>query len=332
MSLFVNLFLSAFLMNSSGMQTDSIKRNPTAVINYELQLNQVAKEIGGIKGVKVIYYPKVNMQQGARIKVDFGIHFAPGEISLNNEMKEILTKFSEIMNKKPVVEITLTGHTDNISTLELNQYLSFNRAQAVADFLMKQKMNKLQFKEIAGRNFSEPVATNRTAAGRYANRRVEAYLSATTIEKKPVGSSTVSYENVKSKPVPLDLKKVLEKVIKKPAKSNEVEIEVDGLLVDDTKTKAGKDFYDLFYNDWEAPVDAKNYTITVSEKPFRLTSTLIVISINDDIVYQSILQPRQDLVEAQAEEGIATTQDYLANYEEITKQLNGDDMAGTGIY
>ena len=332
MGLVISLFLSAFLMNSSAIQTDSITKNPTAVINYEEQLNPVAKEVGEIKGVKVMYFPKAEIQPGAKIKVDLGIHFAPGEILLNNETKDILTRFSEIMNKKPEIEITITGHTDNISNLELNKYLSMNRAQAVADFLITQNIDRLKFKEIAGRYFSEPVATNSTAAGRYANRRVDIYLSVTTMEKKPVVFPTVSHENRKSKPVPLDLKKVLEKVIKLPAKSNDVEIEIDGLLVDDTKTKAGKDFYDLFYNEWEAPVDAKNYTITVSEKPFRLTSTLIVISINEDIVYQAILQPRQDLVEAQAEEGIATTHDYLANYEEITKQLNGDDMAGTGIY
>lgn len=139
-------------------------------------------------------------------------------------------------------------------------------------------------------------------------------------------------DSLKTKPVPESLKKLFEQVIKQPSKPNDDEIEIDGLLVDDTKTKTGKDFYDLFYNNWEAPKDAKNYTITVSEKPFRLTSTLIVVSINDNPVYQSILQPRQDIVEGLSEDAILTTQSYLANYEEIMKQLNGDDMTGSGIY
>lgn len=134
------------------------------------------------------------------------------------------------------------------------------------------------------------------------------------------------------KPVPESLRKLLEQVIKQPVKSKENEIEIDGLLVDDTKTKSGKDFYDLYYSNWEAPKDAKNYTITVSERPFRLTSTLIVVSINDNPVYQAILQPRQDIIEGLADESIATTQSYLLNYEEIMKQLNGDDMTGSGIY
>ena len=111
-----------------------------------------------------------------------------------------------------------------------------------------------------------------------------------------------------------------------------VEIEIDGLLVDDTKTKAGKDFYDLFYNNWEAPTAAKNYTITVSEKPFRLNNTMIAISINENLIYQAILQPRQDAIEAQTSEAIYMAQDYLTNYEEIMKQINGDDLSGSGIY
>ena len=141
-------------------------------------------------------------------------------------------------------------------------------------------------------------------------------------------------DTIKTKPVPESLKKLFDEVVNQTKESNDldVEIEIDGLLVDETKTKTGKDFYDLFYNSWVAPKGAKNYTITISEKPFRLISTLIVVSINDTPVYQSILQPRQDIVEKLSENAIATTQNYLANYEEIMKQLNGDDMVGTGIF
>ena len=134
-----------------------------------------------------------------------------------------------------------------------------------------------------------------------------------------------------TKPVPASLKKMVEQVVKQ-SQSNDYEIEIDGLVVDDTKTRNGKDFYDLFYRSWEAPPGAKNYTITIAEKPFRLSSTLIIVSINDNTVYQSVLQPRQEIVEFLTREAIAMTQDYLANYEEIMQLLNGDDMTGSGIY
>lgn len=259
------------------------------------------------------------------------IRYFTGEYTLNNVEKEKLSELSEILTKNPTTEIRIEGHTDNVSALELNQYLSINRAQVVADFLMTKNVKASQVKGIIGKNFSEPVADNSTETGRVANRRTEIYI---LVEKgfKTETDKIASVDSLKSNPIPASLKKELEQLIHQPIKATDVEIEIDGLLVDDTKTKAGKDFYDMFYDGWEAPKDARNYSITVSEKPFRLTSTLIVISINDDIVYQAILQPRQDLIEVQTDEAISTTQNYLANYEEITKQLNGDDMAGTGIY
>ena len=46
----------------------------------------------------------------------------------------------------------------------------------------------------------------------------------------------------------------------------------------------------------------------------------------------SFLQPRADIIEQLAEQAIAQTQMYLANYEELKRQLEGDDQAGTGIF
>ncbi|WP_430973516.1 CsgE family curli-type amyloid fiber assembly protein [Sunxiuqinia rutila] len=141
-------------------------------------------------------------------------------------------------------------------------------------------------------------------------------------------------DSTTSQPAPKVLQELLEKITQKATEEteNEIEIEIDGLLVDNTKTKIGRDFYDLFYANWEPPVDAKNYTITILEKPFRLTSTLIVVSINDNVVYQAILQPRQEIVEQLSEQAATLTFNYLKNYEEIMRQLNGEDQAGTGIF
>lgn len=139
-------------------------------------------------------------------------------------------------------------------------------------------------------------------------------------------------DSINTKPLPGSLKKIFEQIIKQSEISKDDEIEIDGLLVDDTKTKVGKDFYDLFYSSWEAPSGAKNYTITICEKPFRLSSTLIEVSINDTPVYQSVLQPRQEIVQELALNAVVTTQGYLVNYEEIMRQLNGADLTGSGIF
>ncbi|GAB2631185.1 CsgE family curli-type amyloid fiber assembly protein [Belliella aquatica] len=109
-------------------------------------------------------------------------------------------------------------------------------------------------------------------------------------------------------------------------------LEIDGLIIDQTKTKSGREFYEYFFNSWDAPKEAKDFTIFIEEKPFRLNTTLVEISINETLIFQSLLQPRGDFIENLALESIGTTQMYLANYEELLKQLGGGDMVGTGIF
>ena len=136
------------------------------------------------------------------------------------------------------------------------------------------------------------------------------------------------------KEAPVELQNLLKRIIKEETERMAVDadLKIDGLLVDDTKTKSGKDFYDLFYQQWEAPAGAKNYTIFIIEKPFRLTTTMVEIMINETMVYQSFLQPRYDYIETLTAQAVSQTVLYLRNYEEIVRELDGNDRSGTGIY
>ena len=135
------------------------------------------------------------------------------------------------------------------------------------------------------------------------------------------------------KEAPESLKKLIEGITAQTKEApNDADIEIDGLLFDQTKTKSGKDFYDYFYSAWVAPDNARNYSIFVDEKPYRLTTTLIEIKINETTVFQSFLQPRNDIMEQLAQQAVAQTQMYLANYEELMRQLEGEDQSGSGIF
>ena len=54
-------------------------------------------------------------------------------------------------------------------------------------------------------------------------------------------------DSIKGTNVPEKLTRLVEQVKKSANRSDDVEMELDGLLVDNTKTKGGKDFYDLFF-------------------------------------------------------------------------------------
>lgn len=140
-------------------------------------------------------------------------------------------------------------------------------------------------------------------------------------------------DTIHLKEAPESLQKLLEEVTASINQtSKNTDIEIDGMLFDETKTKSGRDFFDFFFSQWEAPPEAKNFSIFITENPFRLTTTQIEIKINEITVFQSFLQPRADIVEQLAEYAVAQTQLYLANYEELMRQLEGEDRAGSGIF
>ncbi len=112
----------------------------------------------------------------------------------------------------------------------------------------------------------------------------------------------------------------------------DADLGIDGLVVDETKTKTGRDFYELFYRDWEPPPEAKGYSILIIERPYRLTTTEIEVKINETQVFQSALQPRGDIVEMLCEYALQRTYHYLKDYERIKKELDGEERSGSGIY
>lgn len=72
--------------------------------------------------------------------------------------------------------ISLTGHTDNIGTDEVNQKLGQERADAIKKILAGKGVKADQV-QTASKGKSQPVTTNDTEAGRSENRRVEVRLN-----------------------------------------------------------------------------------------------------------------------------------------------------------
>jgi OOP family OmpA-OmpF porin len=68
--------------------------------------------------------------------------------------------------------LKLAGHTDNIGSAAANLKLSKDRAEAVKAYLVDKGINA-SFIEATGYGAGQPIATNKTAAGRQTNRRVE---------------------------------------------------------------------------------------------------------------------------------------------------------------
>ena len=110
-------------------------------------------------------------------------------------------------------------------------------------------------------------------------------------------------------------------------------IEIDRLIVDETLSKAGYDFLELFQTKWTWPLTLKEpFLMIVSERPFRGISTQLVISLNDLVVFESFLQTRYDVLESLADAAVEQALAYLLNYESIMAQIDSEELIEGEIY
>ena len=83
-----------------------------------------------------------------------------------------LARVAEFLRENPDRNVLIEGHTDSTAPDAYNLALSQRRANAVEDFLITQGVDPARISAI-GYGEQLPIATNETAAGRQANRRVE---------------------------------------------------------------------------------------------------------------------------------------------------------------
>lgn len=88
-------------------------------------------------------------------------------------------------------------------------------------------------------------------------------------------------------------------------------LELDGMVIDDSRTRVGHDFYDLFYQYWQAPENASNYTIRISERPTPTLGSIVTVKVNDETIFQYRVQPRYSIIEEAAQYAVQVTREYL---------------------
>jgi outer membrane protein OmpA-like peptidoglycan-associated protein len=107
-----------------------------------------------------------------------GIFFDPGKTQLKPGAKKPLQRIAEQLKGDDRIRVTVEGHTDNTGNPEKNMDISEKRAEAVREYLVSLGVPADRIMA-TGKGDAEPVATNKTAAGRQQNRRVELVITRT---------------------------------------------------------------------------------------------------------------------------------------------------------
>ncbi len=154
--------------------------------------------VGGYAWSKYMENKKTQMQQATagtgvevtqtsdnqlKLNIPEGVSFDTGRSDIKPNLRPILDQFAQGLGQQPNTEVFIVGHTDSTGTDAINNPLSVARANSVRDYLATRGADTRMIRT-EGRGSREPIASNSTAAGRAANRRVEIFLAERAVAQR----------------------------------------------------------------------------------------------------------------------------------------------------
>lgn len=111
----------------------------------------------------------------ARIQTVLGdrkLNFEPGSDTLDSTGKDIMDDIAEVLSGCGQINLEIAGHTDSQGRESMNLELSQARAEAILTELRNRRVLTSTFRAV-GYGETQPIESNKTEAGREANRRIE---------------------------------------------------------------------------------------------------------------------------------------------------------------
>ena len=136
----------------------------------------------------------VETDRGLKLSFSSKVLFDFDKTNIKPSADKILREAARILNSYIQQDLSVEGHTDAYGSDEYNQGLSERRAKSVANYLSKLGVDRKRMTTV-GLGERYPVATNKTAAGRELNRRVEILI----LKKDTEGNQTTKVSNVEYK-------------------------------------------------------------------------------------------------------------------------------------
>lgn len=106
-----------------------------------------------------------------------GVTFAFDSSELDSQAQDRLENVVDALDASPDVDFRIDGYTDSIGTKKYNRGLSQRRVNSVEGYLSDHGVSDTRISGAEGHGESNPVATNKTKAGRAQNRRVELHVT-----------------------------------------------------------------------------------------------------------------------------------------------------------
>lgn len=100
------------------------------------------------------------------------LNFETGRSDIRGEERQGIEDLARVLAAYPTARVRVVGYTDSRGGELPNQALAYQRARKVAEALEDRGIDENRIEAVSGGE-SDPLATNATAQGRFANRRTE---------------------------------------------------------------------------------------------------------------------------------------------------------------
>jgi outer membrane protein OmpA-like peptidoglycan-associated protein/Tol biopolymer transport system component len=163
-----NKLTGAFLICLQGNRNYALNVNKEGYLFYS---ENIALQNQSATDPLIIEVPLYPIQAGRKVVLK-NIFFDVDLYALKPESKVELDKLATLLKNNPLLSIEVSGHTDNTGNKQKNIILSNNRAIAVKEYLITQGIEQ---KRLLAKGYgdTQPIADNKTEAGRTSNRRTE---------------------------------------------------------------------------------------------------------------------------------------------------------------
>lgn len=139
----------------------------------EKRFNELYNQVQGYFSTEDAEVYKQGQQLVIRLK---SIRFPVGQSVIVSSNYAVLKKVQKAINTFGKPDVIIEGHTDSTGSASVNQRLSESRAQSVKDYLLAN--GSLPARKVAAMGYgsTRPLASNKTAAGRAVNRRIDVLI------------------------------------------------------------------------------------------------------------------------------------------------------------
>ncbi|MDR3214605.1 MAG: OmpA family protein [Azoarcus sp.] len=155
----------------SQRQDDGLYAIRQAPSDWASLQRELETALQGVPDNRIAHLP-----EGLRVSLPAADGFTARRADIRPPLATLLQRVVPVFQRHPWAAIRIIGYTDSLGSEMNNLNLTFQRADAVMEYLRRQGV-ALGRMSVDGRGEADPIANNAQPEGRARNRRIEIFLT-----------------------------------------------------------------------------------------------------------------------------------------------------------